>query len=154
MSKLIYKGLKIFSVILALLSVIYYGGAFLLPSQQYINEKTEVTADPVAVYSKLKNVASLNAALNKAFGKNLLLSVKDTSLFKEIHYEVLDIRKEKPIYSGYYLQENNDGTGLLWYLKLDSLDYPNGRWEGFLTTFLYREKIRQGFVQVEETVSK
>ncbi|MBE0655352.1 MAG: hypothetical protein IH594_16240 [Bacteroidales bacterium] len=130
------------------------GGACLLPEKQYFTEIAKIPADRVAAYSKLKEAGDLRIFSDEKAENTIELSVSDTILYDEIHYEIQMEGKPRPLKAGYYIHENNEGTELLWYLELDSLRYPHQRWEGFLAPFIYRNKIRQVFVKLEKDISK
>lgn len=146
------KFLKIIALVGIISTIIYYGGASLLPDKQYFTEQTVVAMDPVAAYDKLISTSHINTSKNKDKSKHLLLSVSDTSQYYEIHYKITFPDQEKKLNSGYFLKPVKNGTELLWYLELDSLSYPQGRWEGFLAPVLYRTKIRERFKKLEENL--
>lgn len=134
------KIFKITLVIVLLFSVIFLGGAFLLPDKQYFTETRTIKTDPVAVFSKIENPAILENIGNEIMpGQILDIEIKGKKKFSEINYIIFSNKMQDPVTAGFVLKEEEDGTKITGYIRIDSLQYPVERWKGFFIPFLYRK---------------
>ena len=59
--------------------------------------------------------------------------------------------KKKPVEAAFILNGENEGTEITAYIKVDSLNYPYGRWRGFFIPIIYKNSATN-FINRLETV--
>jgi len=130
---------KILFVIGLLISVIYLGGAYLLPDNQYYERSFVLKTDPVAVYSKLKDPVMIRKISPGVFSsKHFSFHIDSLREFGTIYYCIKE-SQEEIINAGFLIEGQKNGTNLTWFMRLDSLGYPYERWKGFFTVVLKKE---------------
>ncbi len=146
---MIIRIIKILFVIALIVSVIFLGGAYLLPDNQYYERKLVIETDPVAVFSKLKTPDMIENISPGIFSsEQFSFQVDSLSEYNAIQYHI----KEGPneiIKAGFFLQEQDEGTELTWFMRLDSLSFPYERWKGFFTIVLKKKS----FINNDEKIT-
>lgn len=135
---------RIILVIILLFSIIFLGGAFLLPDKQYFTETRIIKTDPVAVFSIIENPEILATIGEEIFSKQQLdIEIEEKIEYTEIRYLINSDKISDPLNAGFVLNEDNEGTELTAYIGIDSLQYPLGRWKGFFIPFIHRKNFTE-----------
>ncbi len=134
------KVFRIILVILLLFSIIFLGGAFLLPDKQYFTETRIIKTDPVAVFSIIEDTTILESIAKEVFSNQQVhIEIQEKIEYSEISYLIIFDTMRDSLNAGFVLNEDNEGTELTAYLRIDSLQYPFERWKGYLIPFIHRK---------------
>ncbi|MFW5645070.1 MAG: hypothetical protein ACOCZL_04085 [Bacteroidota bacterium] len=132
--------MRIVLVIILLVSIIFLGGAFLLPDKQFFTETRIIKTDPVAVFSVLEEPSFLETLVGEFISASQLeIEIEEKIAYAEISYIVSLESMRNPILAGFALNEKNEGTEFIAYIRIDSLQYPFERWKGFFIPFIHRK---------------
>ena len=75
--------------------------------------------------------------------KQLNIEIEEKIEYSEIRYVIFSDKMPDSLGAGFVLNEDNVGTQLTAYLRIDSLQYPLERWKGFLIPFLHRKNFME-----------
>ncbi|MFW5820039.1 MAG: hypothetical protein ACOCWA_02020 [Bacteroidota bacterium] len=146
--------IKILLVSILLILVIFLGGAFLLPDKQYFTETRIINTDPVAVYTNLKDTARLEGILNEVLsGHSVNIVLAEQNEFTEILYTVFVDEKKESMDAGFILNEEDNGTEITAYIRIDSLKYPIERWKGFFIPIIYKKPVIKILNKLESVIT-
>ena len=149
------KILKLISVILVIIMVLFLGGAILLPSRQYYAVDTIVKNDPVAIFTKLSNQTILRRITpDLSYDGSQTIQIINMNKFDRIQYHIFSTTFQSPMDAGFEIMEVDEGTLVTWYMEKDSLSFPLERWEAYITTITNKNEILKSLERLETEISK
>lgn len=119
-----------------------------MPDNQYYERNFVISADPVAVFTKLKSPEIIRKISPGIFSsEQFSFHVDSLEEFSTIHYCIKENQKAI-INAGFILDRKNNGTEMTWFMRLDTLSFPYERWKGFFTIVMKKKS----FINSDEKI--
>lgn len=148
------KIIKLIFGILLIVGILFFGGAILLPSQQYYATTVSLETDPVAIYNKINEVSALKIVSPYPLKKSEdSIVITSTERYKSVQYEYISTNDVKSYKSGFNIEEEDRGTKLTWFYVKDSLEFPLNRWRGFFEARVVEEKMENNLQHLEKIIN-
>lgn len=173
------KTLKIFGAIVGTIVGVIFIVALFLPSQVSHKENLIIDADPVAIFNGINNIKKwkewspwfdgdpeiqitysgpekgkhASMKWNGPVSGTGSLTITESIPFKKIEYE-LSFYDQELARGKFIIQPQQKGTRVEWYIELDSLEYPVGRWTGLLLPLTVQDDFRKGLKNMETFLLK
>lgn len=149
------KIIKLSLVILLVLAVLFFGGAWLLPQNQSFFTGFSVKTDPVAIFSELSElnlIESLHTGKDRVYTDSI--HIISTEKFKSVRYKVYNQGFIPEYRGGFNIEKEDESSRIIWFYSIDSLSYPVDRWKGLFESVVLKRKYNERTSTLKESILK
>jgi hypothetical protein len=171
------KALKIIGYIIIGIIAVFLVVAIFLPGDVYMEESEVIPADPVAVFTQVNDLhnwekwspwAEMDPEMAVTYngaeeGEGAAyswegpkagagtLTILRSDPYENVHFQ-LEFEGSGTSEGGFNFNSVNDGTNVTWYMHMEDLKYPVGRWMGVIMQPMLKQDFRKGLENMEKVL--